>query len=543
MKRCYQVMLSNNKVSKKETSPVSNNNSNSELNWDKIIKIVNRDGIKIGYGAYSNVYLISYNGKELAIKVGDDNIDSDELYDMLNEGLSFSYIKSKYIAKYIDLYIDRKVWKVYIALEFYKGGTLTRYICQNNDIKENTIKKILYSLLSGISYLNLHGITHRDIKPSNILLKNNTIQSPTDVVITDLGLQSKTNTRKNVVTRWYRALEVELKIPYSNNIDIFSVGCILIELVTGKPFLKSREDGKEHILMILEVFGNLTNEVVSFFDKIKLDLELWNFVKKHNRQYTFENKIFKIIDNFKISKELKSIIKCCLELNPSKRLNAIDLLKNDYFKEFDGKEKIKEIKNSLKIKSNKKTLIENSFLIKLIKKYNYSRITYLISFDIFKKYTYLYSIDNCNLQSLLLIIIMIANSYTSDYDQKDFCILKTLSKNTYENLCYFRETFNKIINLVIKNNIFPQGNYYNRLIKFNKSEFMLFLYLTEDNILYNLSITDKINNIKKLHKKLIVNNNYKNIINLISIKDNSFLNYFYKRIKKGKLSNLIKEEI
>lgn len=544
----YQRLCSTHRrqINKKRNHEMMSKIDNgSKLNWYEIIENVKKQGIKIGEGAYGSVYLIVHMNKYLAIKISNICVDSDDFYDMLNEGLSFSYIDSKYIANYIGLHIDEKDWKVYIALEFYKGGTLSQYIRQNKNIKEITIKKILYSLLSGISYLNLHGITHRDIKPSNILLKKDTIEDPTDVVISDLGLQSKTNERKNVVTRWYRPIEIPLKYPYSENIDIFSVGCILIELITGKPFLKSSDDGKEHILTILENFGNLTKEVVSFFDKTKSNSKIWKFVKKYNRQYTFKNEIFKSIDGFKISKELKSIIKSCLELNPSKRLNAGELLKNNYFGEFNGGGEIKEIKSkrTLKIKSNQRTLIENSILKKLIEKYNYSEITYLISFDIFKKYSYLYYVDNCNLQSLFLIIIMIANAYTTDYGQKSFSILKTFSKNNFKNLCGFRKVFNKIINIIVENNIFPVGNYYNKMAKFNKSEFLLFLYLTEDNICYNSTVIEKINHVKELHKKLTVNNNYKNIVNLINIKDNNFLNNFYNRIKISCLSNLIKEEI
>ena len=98
----------------------------------------------------------------------------------------------------------------------------------------------MYQLLRGVLFLHSANIMHRDLKPSNILVNINC-----DLKICDFGLargfgtaetDKDLNKTEYVVTRWYRAPEVLLSWKkYSSAIDVWSVGCILAEMLTRKP--------------------------------------------------------------------------------------------------------------------------------------------------------------------------------------------------------------------------------------------------------------------------------------------------------------------
>lgn len=126
-------------------------------------------------------------------------------------------------------------------------------LCQviQMDIDHERMSYLLYQLLCGIKHLHSAGIIHRvlfcqtkltpfywhllsqDLKPSNIVVK-----SDCSLKILDFGLARPSGAAlmmtPYVVTRYYRAPEVILGMGYQENVDIWSVGCIMGEIIRGK---------------------------------------------------------------------------------------------------------------------------------------------------------------------------------------------------------------------------------------------------------------------------------------------------------------------
>ncbi len=100
---------------------------------------------------------------------------------------------------------------------------------------------IMYQIIKGMKYLHSASVIHRDLKPSNIL-----VNSDCHIKICDFGLarslvadeaDKDVILTEEVATRWYRAPEVLLGSKnYGESADVWSIGCILAEILTGKPF-------------------------------------------------------------------------------------------------------------------------------------------------------------------------------------------------------------------------------------------------------------------------------------------------------------------
>ena len=108
-------------------------------------------------------------------------------------------------------------------------------------LTDDQVKFIIYQIMRGLKYIHSAGIIHRDLKPSNLA-----VNEDCDLKILDFGLARPTDAEMTgyVATRWYRAPEIMLNwMHYSQTVDIWSVGCIMAELLTGRPLFPG--DGRK----------------------------------------------------------------------------------------------------------------------------------------------------------------------------------------------------------------------------------------------------------------------------------------------------------
>lgn len=116
------------------------------------------------------------------------------------------------------------------------------------DIVPLSCQYFIYQTLRALKALHSADVIHRDLKPSNLLLNANC-----DLKVCDFGLARSTQTAETnggetgfmteyVATRWYRAPEIMLTFrQYTKAIDIWSVGCILAEMLSGRPLFPGRD--------------------------------------------------------------------------------------------------------------------------------------------------------------------------------------------------------------------------------------------------------------------------------------------------------------
>ncbi|OHT06171.1 CMGC family protein kinase [Tritrichomonas foetus] len=127
-------------------------------------------------------------------------------------------------------------------------------------ISSPTMKPIAQQILQGLAFCHSNNVVHCDMKPENILLLPGGFKS---VKIIDFGSSCFVGHQRYeyIQSRFYRAPEVILGIKYGPPMDIWSFGCIIIEMMIGKPIFPGNDE-HEQLEMLMEVFGAPPNEIL-----------------------------------------------------------------------------------------------------------------------------------------------------------------------------------------------------------------------------------------------------------------------------------------
>lgn len=135
-------------------------------------------------------------------------------------------------------------------------------IIKTQRLSDDHIQFLTYQILRGLKYIHSAGIIHRDLKPSNIA-----VNEDCELKVLDFGLARHTEAEMTgyVATRWYRAPEIMLNwMRYNQTVDIWSVGCIMAELITGRTLFP----GKDHIDQLLRIMTLCGTPDAEFMKKI-----------------------------------------------------------------------------------------------------------------------------------------------------------------------------------------------------------------------------------------------------------------------------------
>ncbi|XP_040214988.1 mitogen-activated protein kinase 14-like [Rana temporaria] len=199
---------------------------------------------------------------------------------------------------------------------------LTR-VMKIQKLNHSMIVYLLYQILRGLQYIHSAGVVHRDLKPSNLGVNENY-----EIKILDFGLARQTESEMTgyVVTRWYRAPEIILNwMHYNQTVDIWSVGCILAEMITGRVLFPGG-DYFDELNKIIEVIGSPQPSLI-----IKMESKhAQDYLKMlpHKQKKNFKE-VFPTMNALEID-----LLEKMLELDPEKRLSAAECLAHPYLEEF-----------------------------------------------------------------------------------------------------------------------------------------------------------------------------------------------------------------
>ncbi|XP_014238289.1 extracellular signal-regulated kinase 2 isoform X2 [Trichogramma pretiosum] len=249
-----------------------------------------------------------------------------------------SFVKHENIIKLIDLHKANNDRDIYLVFEYMETDL-------HNVIKRGTILKdihkvfIMYQLFKAIKYIHSGNVIHRDLKPSNILLN-----TQCHCKIADFGLArsvcqlnesdgefgSDPTLTDYVATRWYRAPEILIASKrYTKGIDMWSLGCILGEMLLGKPLFP----GSSTINQVERIMATLPTPTEEDLLSISAGYGTSLLEKTPATPHKSLNDLLPGISN-----KALDLISNLIVFNPNQRLTAIEALEHPYVASFHVKE-------------------------------------------------------------------------------------------------------------------------------------------------------------------------------------------------------------
>ena len=283
---------------------------------------------KLGEGAYSTVYKVMriVDKKIYALKkVKLLNLSDKEKENALNEVRILASVKSNYVVSYKEAFFDEKDRTLCIVMEFADNGDLYQKITEHKKrsifFEESTIWRIFIQLVKGLKSLHDLNILHRDLKSANIFLYSNGEAKIGDLNVSKVTRGGLGTTQTG--TPYYASPEVWNDFPYDNKSDIWSLGCVLYEMITLRPpFRASDMEGlykkvtKGQYSKIPELFSNDLSQIIQFLLQVNPKLrpncdQILNhpIIKKRIEYFNIINGDKESINgnNFKNKKLLKTI--------------------------------------------------------------------------------------------------------------------------------------------------------------------------------------------------------------------------------------------
>ena len=235
---------------------------------------------KLGEGTYSIVYKVRrkadlkiYALKKVKLK----NLSEKEKQNALNEVRILASIKSDHVISYKEAFIEEKEKILNLVMEFANKGDLfqkiTYYKQMQKSFEEIEIWKIFIQMVQGLKSLHDLNILHRDLKSANIFLFNNGLAKIGDLNVSKVAKKGLGYTQTG--TPYYASPEIWNDEPYSNKSDIWSLGCVIYEMMTlHPPFRAESMEGLYHKIIkgkypkIPDKYSSDLNEILKLLLKV-----------------------------------------------------------------------------------------------------------------------------------------------------------------------------------------------------------------------------------------------------------------------------------
>ena len=297
---------------------------------------------QIGEGTYGQVYLMKEKATGDLVALKKVKMDNSE-----KEGFPITAIREIKILqalKHDNIINLREVCAekdskglpgdIYMVFD-YMEHDLTGLIDSGKQFTVAQIKCIVWQLLKGLAFCHKRQFIHRDLKCSNLLMNNRGVLKLGDFGLARRYAAKNENTRltNKVITLWYRPPELLLgEAQYGTEVDLWSAGCIMAELLNGKAILTGQNE-LEQLEKIWALCGSPNEKNWPGARKLQLAMYIPKpeDAKPRRLRSHFESIPKRGPDDKRFDKHAIDLIDQLLTLDPKKRPSAATAAKSEYF--------------------------------------------------------------------------------------------------------------------------------------------------------------------------------------------------------------------
>ena len=268
---------------------------------------------KIGEGSYSTVLKVQRiaDGNIYALKrVKFYKLSDKEKENALNEIRILASVKDKNVISYKEAFFDEKDSSLGIVMEYADKGDLFQLITERKKTKnyftEQEIWKVFIQLLKGLKALHDLKILHRDIKSANAFLFQGGICKLGDLNVSKVARKGLGYTQTG--TPYYASPEVWEEKPYDNKSDVWSLGCVIYEMITLRPPFQAKSMEELYKKVMRGMYPRISSKFSEdLSDAIKLMIQVESGARPNCEELLKMPMISKRIEFFNESKDLDII--------------------------------------------------------------------------------------------------------------------------------------------------------------------------------------------------------------------------------------------
>ena len=281
---------------------------------------------KIGEGSYSTVLKVQRiaDGNIYALKrVRFYKLSDKEKENALNEIRILASVKDKNVISYKEAFFDEKDSSLGIVMEYADKGDLFQLITERKKTKtfftEQEVWKVFIQLLKGLKALHDLKILHRDIKSANVFLFQGGICKLGDLNVSKVARKGLGYTQTG--TPYYASPEVWEEKPYDNKSDVWSLGCVIYEMITLRPPFQAKSMEELYKKVMRGIYPRIPAKYSEdLSDAIKLMIQVESGARPNCEEMLKMPMIAKRIEFFNENKDLDIIEEQTDSLNKNLQL-------------------------------------------------------------------------------------------------------------------------------------------------------------------------------------------------------------------------------
>ncbi|NWX88990.1 CDKL1 protein, partial [Nothoprocta ornata] len=279
---------------------------------------------KVGEGSYGVVFKCRNKdtGQVVAIKKFLESEEDPVIRKIaLREIRMLKQLKHPNLVNLLEVF--RRKRKLHLVFEYCEHTVLHELDKHPWGVPEHLVRSITWQILQAVNFCHKHNCIHRDVKPENILITKHSVIKLCDFGFARILTGPSDYYTDYVATRWYRSPELLVgDTQYGPPVDVWAIGCVFAELLSGAPLWPGRSD-VDQLYLIRRTLGDLIprhQQVFStnqYFSGVRIpdpeDME--------PLEVKFPN----------ISYSALALMKGCLHMDPAERQTCEQLLQHPYF--------------------------------------------------------------------------------------------------------------------------------------------------------------------------------------------------------------------